>query len=139
MANAIAVLSRYEEAVVAEACGPGVGLQTRSKWLPTVSEIREACEQSLQAKVDRDRRARLAQHRVLIDTHHGPMPEPEAAKLSEDERRRIIAGFGGLQADLRPVRKREPPNMDLLKPRPVAPLSALAKNAFGISPQEAAE
>jgi hypothetical protein len=139
VANAVAVVSRYREEVVAQVCGPGTGIQTRQKWLPTVSEIREACELAVQDGVDRERRRQLAEHRVLIDTRHGPMPEPEFAKLSESERERIVAGFDGLQADLKPARKREPPNMDLLKPRPVAPISALAKHALGLKPQEAAE
>jgi hypothetical protein len=139
VANAVAVLTNYPEAVVQEVCRPGTGIQTKIKWPPTQQEFRQECERVATEHANRERRRQLTEHRVLIDTRHGPMPEPEFSRLPEAERERIVAGFDGLQADLKPARKRAPPNMDLLQPRPVAPLSALAKHALGIKPQEATE
>jgi hypothetical protein len=137
--NAVAVLARYPEAVMAELCHPQSGLQTRIKWPPTSQEIREAGDIAMDRYLARERRAQLAQHRVLLNTPRGLLPEAKALPLLEAERKRMLAGFDALQADLRPARKREPPNMDLLKPRPVEPLSALAKAALGLKPAEAAE
>jgi hypothetical protein len=89
--NAAAVLCRYPELVAAEVCAPGSGIQARQKWLPTVSELREACEAALAEHQARERRAMLAKHRVLIDTPHGPQPEAEAEKPSQEARDRAVA------------------------------------------------
>lgn len=124
---------------MAEICHPQTGMQVRIKWPPTPVEIREAGDIALDRKLARERRAQLSKHRVLLDTPYGMKPEEEAAPILQAEREQVIAGFSALQADLRPVRKREAPDMSLLTPRPVAPLSALAKHALGIKPAEAAE
>jgi hypothetical protein len=100
VANAVAVLTRYGEGVVAQVCGPGIGIQTRQKWLPTVSELREACDQIVGEQAARERRALLAEHRVLIDTPYGPKPEaeglallasPEAQRRMSDDERTALA------------------------------------------------
>jgi hypothetical protein len=127
VANAIAVLTNYSEAVVREVCAPGTGIQTKIKWPPTQQEFRQECERVAGEHGNRERRAQLAQHRVLLNTPRGLLPEPVAAPILEEERKRAAAAFDSLQTDLRPARKRGPPNMDLLKPRPVEPLSAAAK------------
>lgn len=75
--TAAAVMTRFTEEIVREAFDPRAGLQTRQKWLPTVSEIREACEAVAAEHANRERRALLAKHRVLIDTPEGLRPESE--------------------------------------------------------------
>jgi hypothetical protein len=91
--NALAVLTRYPEAVVKEVCEPGAGIQTRIKWPPTQSELREACERVAGEHASRERREMLATHRVLIDTPQGLRPETEAAseKPTQEERDRAVA------------------------------------------------
>lgn len=91
ISTASAVISGFSEEIATEAFNPRTGLQTRSKWLPTISEIREACERVAQTKADRERRALLNEHRVLIDTPWGAKPEREGMALlqSPDAQRRM--------------------------------------------------
>jgi hypothetical protein len=72
---AAAVMTGFTEEIVRAAFDPRTGLQTRQKWLPTVSEIREACEAVAAERAVRAHRAQLAQHRVLVDTPEGLRPE----------------------------------------------------------------
>lgn len=55
-----AVLSLYSPEIVHRITDPRTGLAGRSKFLPTVSEVREACEEEAQ------REARLIQHQSQI-------------------------------------------------------------------------
>src|SRR4051812_27346679 len=52
-----AILMRYDETIVAEAFRPGVGLQSRSKFLPDRPDIREACEAVAAEYAARERQA----------------------------------------------------------------------------------
>jgi hypothetical protein len=81
VANAVAVLQRYPETVVEEVCRPGYGIQTRIKWPPSQAELREACERVAGERANRERRALLNKHRVLLDTPQGLKPEAEATRL----------------------------------------------------------
>lgn len=74
---AAAVMTGFPEEIVQAAFDPRSGLQTRQKWLPTVSEIRGACEAIAADRAVRERRAQLARHHVLIDTPRGLRPEHE--------------------------------------------------------------
>jgi hypothetical protein len=134
--NAVAVLCRYPEAIVAEVCGPGVGIQTRSKWLPTVSELREACEHAVAERQARERRELLAKHRVLIDTPRGLAPEasPNPEKPSQEARARAVAyweqvkaGFAGEQRKQVITRR-----LEELQGQPLPPLSEAAKASLGL-------
>jgi hypothetical protein len=149
--NAAAVLCRYPEWVAAQVCGPGTGIQTRQKWLPTVSELREACEAAVAEHQARERRAQLARHRVLIDTPYGPKPEAEAEKPSQEARDRAIAHW---EQNVRPTlqvqevkadRKGEPPGLnederrrwyqhkaDAMRARSHEPLPKLSAEALAI-------
>jgi hypothetical protein len=53
-----AVLAQYPEQVVRDVTDPIIGLPSRSKWLPTVSEVREACEALVQRERDAEARQR---------------------------------------------------------------------------------
>jgi hypothetical protein len=123
----VAILARYPADVMAELCHPQSGIQTRIKWPPVPQEIREHGDIAMDRKLARDRRAQLAQHRVLLNTPRGLLPEPVAAPILEEERKRTAAAFDALQDDLKPSRKLKPPNMELLKPRPVEALSPAAR------------
>jgi hypothetical protein len=76
-----AVLGQFSEPVVRQAFDPRSGLQTQQKWPPTVAEVRDACERVLAEQQNRERRAYLSEHRVIIDTPRGPMSEPDAERL----------------------------------------------------------
>jgi hypothetical protein len=91
MMNTVAVLMRYSEEIVRAVCDPGSGIQVHSKWLPTVSEIREACEKAAGEFANRERRRQLNEHRVLLDTPWGAKPEREGLALlqSPDAQRRL--------------------------------------------------
>ena len=39
-----AILAAYPEAIVARVADPRVGIAGRSQWLPTIAEVRHACE-----------------------------------------------------------------------------------------------
>jgi hypothetical protein len=75
------LIQGYDLDVIHDALHPRYGLQTKQKWLPSLSEVREACDKSLNEKNTRARRAYLNEHHVLIDTHKGRMPEPDAERL----------------------------------------------------------
>lgn len=100
-----AVLTGYSEKIVRKAFDPKNGLQTRQKWLPTVSEVRDACEGAAAELAAQERRAMLAKHRVLLDTPKGLRPEsevvPDALRLAgpvssetEAERRQRAYDYG---------------------------------------------
>lgn len=58
----VAVLSAYSEAIVARVTDPRTGLPGRSQWLPTIFEVRQACEHEMQPIRDEEaRRARRAE------------------------------------------------------------------------------
>lgn len=50
MAGLGAVLSEYPEDVVAVACDPRTGIARRSKWLPTIAEVSEFCEELMRPR-----------------------------------------------------------------------------------------
>lgn len=81
LSGTAAILGEFPERVVAEAFDPRTGLQTRQKWPPNQAEVREACERVLAEHKNRERRAHLNEHRVLVDTPRGPMTEPDAERL----------------------------------------------------------
>jgi hypothetical protein len=88
---AAAVIGGFTEAIAREALNPRTGLQTRSKWLPHISEIREALEKVAGEHAARERRALLAKHRVLLDTPYGLRPENEARALAPPGAQRTLS------------------------------------------------
>lgn len=54
-----AVLSEYPIEVVKVVCDPRMGLPAKSKWLPTIFELKDACETAM-VPIDRARREREA-------------------------------------------------------------------------------
>lgn len=72
------VLSRYPDEVILAVSDPGTGVPARLKWLPSIKEIVDACDDAmepiLRARADEERRQRKA------------LPEPAPKpKLSIDE------------------------------------------------------
>jgi hypothetical protein len=91
VANAVTMLSQYPEAVMTSACNPRSGIQTRSKWPPKVSELRDACEAALAEHTSRERRELLSRHGALIDTPHGPAPLDPPELTPQEQRNRAVA------------------------------------------------
>lgn len=58
LAGVIAVLTRYPLDVVAEVTNPATGLPSKMKFLPSISEVREACEAANGVKRDKEIRER---------------------------------------------------------------------------------
>jgi hypothetical protein len=59
-----AVLAQFPESVVRAVCDPRTGLPVRSQFLPTLFEIRAACDASMRPAQDAERRARIEAERV---------------------------------------------------------------------------
>ena len=91
VSNCIAILTGYSEEVAAAVCHPRTGIQRRLKWPPTVAELVEACDREAGEIANRERRALLNRHRVLLDTPFGLKPEAEGLALLQgpDAQRRL--------------------------------------------------
>lgn len=60
MAAITATLARYPESIITAITHPVSGLPSRSKWLPTVKEVFDACE----IEADRERQKILREQRI---------------------------------------------------------------------------
>lgn len=86
----VAVFCEYTEAIVVTASDPRTGLPGKSKWFPTVAEVKQECDR-LAAKageVERWHEREEERHRFL------PPPDRSA------ERERIKAGFAETRAEM---------------------------------------
>src|SRR5574337_1562464 len=90
MAGAAAILARYPEEIVRRVCSPS-GLPASSKWLPSLTEIRCACDSAL--RPDLSMRAR--QDRIVAQL------EARERGVSEAERERVARGRAALREELR--------------------------------------
>jgi hypothetical protein len=59
-----AVLTRFPPEVVAHVCDPRDGLPSRSSWLPTVYEVRVACDALVAGEVRASKRAALERQQL---------------------------------------------------------------------------
>lgn len=82
----VAVLTSYPENIVSAVCDPRGGLPAKSKFLPTVYEIREACERRMSPILDDARRQRI---RAENDADRPAPVSPEDA----ERRRRFAADW----------------------------------------------
>jgi hypothetical protein len=58
-----ALLASYPSEVMKSVCDPRWGLATKSKWLPTLSEVKEACEEAMEPIARRIREQKDAEER----------------------------------------------------------------------------
>jgi len=72
VASVLTVLMDYDDEVVREICHPGRGLPSRCDFLPTVKELKEACE------AEAARRARMAKYAELPRYEPKRLPRPPA-------------------------------------------------------------
>jgi hypothetical protein len=91
VANTVTVFCGYSEDIVGAVVHPLTGLPGRLKWPPTVAEVKEACDREAGEIANRERRALLNKHRVLLDTPYGLKPEADGLALlqSPDAQRRL--------------------------------------------------
>jgi hypothetical protein len=93
MIAAAAMLAQYPQPVAEKVCDPIRGLASKSKFLPAIAEIREACELEMTwlDAVERREREREQTRRVL-DGHSAPARSPE--------HRRVVEDFASLRTEL---------------------------------------
>jgi hypothetical protein len=88
IAGATAMLARYPEAVVEAVCNPARGLPANNKFLPSIAEIRAACEQEAvwHDAVTRREARRAETARVLGDVRApaGSAEHPRVLKRFRD-------------------------------------------------------
>ncbi len=89
----IATLCRYPEAIARAVCDPTGGLPSANKWLPSIAEIKEACEERLRPVYDQQRR-----DEVRLSTLNGP--GSRKAPVGSPEHKRVMEGFRNLRAEL---------------------------------------
>lgn len=87
----IAVLSDYPLEVIRAVVDPRAGLPSRSKWLPTIAEIKEACE-----TIEAPRRAAAARERAALDqlAARALLESPRDERPSYDELKARCAAEG---------------------------------------------
>jgi hypothetical protein len=85
----IAVLNDYPDAVIRAVCDPRKGMPSRLKWLPTIAEVKAACEEQMEPVYRRQHQARLdAERRTMLAA-------PPAERMSaEDMRARYGDDYG---------------------------------------------
>jgi hypothetical protein len=99
LAAATTTLAQYPEHVAAKVCDPARGLPAENKWLPSIAEIRVACDAAMAPVRAEERREREREHtRGVLIGHKAPVGSPE--------HQRVVAGFEGLRPP-DPVRERE--------------------------------
>jgi hypothetical protein len=112
-----AVLSTYPDAIALKVTDPRSGIASRSQWLPTVAEIRGACEKEMAPILAEEaRRARRAEaERYLAG--------PEAGRVSEARWKDLIAEIG------------PPPGKPSIGPKSEEWLRAFGSAPITISPE----
>ena len=83
-------LANYPEEIVKRVTDPRTGIQRKCKFLPSVAEVIEACEEEMRPIRARWRAERMAQQ--VIEQH--------AKERSPEERARVFARFQKLSAEL---------------------------------------
>ena len=119
LSGATKMLSDYPEAIAIAVCDISRGLPSTNKFLPSIAEIREACEREIKwhaAVVQRDAR-REHTAKILGDVRKAPLGSPE--------HKRVLKGFADLReaveaktpADTRP----KPFTLPVHEERPMYP------------------
>ena len=96
IAGATVTLARYPEAVVRNICDPVRGLPSTAKWLPSIAEIREACEQAMAPRYAEERRQNERAHTERVTAGVGKAP------IGSPEHMRVLRSFKDLAAELWP-------------------------------------
>lgn len=97
-AGLVSVLEQFDPAVVARVCNPATGLPSRLKFLPTLAEVRTACEELASAdgrSAERRRRieAQLAERREFEAAAENESPEHRARCVERAMAEMRASGF----------------------------------------------
>lgn len=97
----IAVLSDYPMEVVRRVVDPRRGLPSKTKWLPTIAEVKEACESEMgpirRAQADEGHERRIT--RQLAERAEAERQDREARTTGAHDR--VATGLRGLVDELR--------------------------------------
>ena len=89
IAGATAILAQYPEMVVRQVCDPVRGMPGQDKWLPSIAEIRMACERAMAPRYSDEKRERERAHtRAVLGGHK--------AAAGSSEHQRVLKGFKDL-------------------------------------------
>jgi hypothetical protein len=97
IAAAAATLARYPTEVVIAVTDPVRGLPSTNKWLPSIAEIREVCEQAMAPRYAEERRQNERAHTERVTARVGK------ARIGSPEHMRVLKGLKDLRAELWPA------------------------------------
>ena len=130
IAGATATLAAYPETVVERVCDPVRGLPSKSRFLPAIAEIREACERELVWHDAVERRDR--------DRRHTPAPLAPPPLITPEDRRRVREYADRVLAELK-ARGEPPGAIDFRPPRSPVEAEAARRHFEARLPGLAAE
>jgi hypothetical protein len=112
----VSLLTAYPEQVVCLVTDPRTGIARKIKWLPTVFEVREACEREMYVIREEERRAKRREetNKVL-----GESPRPPGSRPIPEVVRRLQADLAANIATSRESRS-QPPNWKTLSAEQLA-------------------
>jgi hypothetical protein len=83
-ASVAAILAEYPQAIVDYVCDPRTGLPRSLKWLPSIAEIAEACDERVEfAK-------RLESFRPLVEQRRAVQADPAASDAAKAEAKKWL-------------------------------------------------
>jgi hypothetical protein len=92
IAAAAAMLARYPTEIVIAVTDPVCGLASTNKWLPSIAEVREACEQAMAPRYVEERRQNERAHTERVIARVGKAP------IGSPEHMRVLRSFKDLRA-----------------------------------------
>lgn len=96
IAAAAATLARYPTEIAIAVSDPVSGLPSTNKWLPSIAEVREACEQAMAPRYAEERRQNERAHTERVIARVGKAP------IGSPEHMRVLRSFKDLRAELWP-------------------------------------
>jgi hypothetical protein len=106
-----AVLARYPEEIITRVSHPVTGLPSKKGWLPTVKEVRDACEHEFEPIREENARLKRIKEQLEMRERMDRGEKPTLAQLKEKVRRK----WGPRRAE-KPIEiKDQAPNLDQLR------------------------
>lgn len=78
-----AILARYPEGIITVVTHPATGLPSKKGWLPTVKEVRDACEHEMEPIREEDARLKLIKEQLEMRERMDRGERPTMAQLKE--------------------------------------------------------
>ncbi len=121
------ILASYPEKVVSKICNRTCGLPVRTQFLPTLKEIKDACEEEMRAVYDKTRSDRLAAEQFRL--------RDEVATMERERAEGKRATYEQLIAKLPPELRMKRPT-DKFMPDWVPTIEELCKKYGFVNPYE---